>query len=269
MEPSLHSEDQLGAVWLAAAYRAGVNESVERVGDTVRRPASPWTPAVHALLRHLEDVGFDGAPRVLGIDDDGREVLTYVPGVEGHHAKQAALHDDRVLATVGRLIRRYHEAVEGFVPPLDARWQFQTGAPREGIVCHNDLAPVNTIYVDGEPCAFIDWEYAAPASPAWDLACAAWSYIPLYDDEWCHRYQYSTAPRGPRLRLLCDAYGLADDERVGFIDLIRARQMALYDTVRQAADPRAKAVWERTRGRQWLDAVAYLDRERDLWQAYL
>jgi hypothetical protein len=53
---------------------------VVRVGDTVRRAAGPWTPAVHALLRHLRDAGFSGAPLPLGVDGDGREVLTFVPG---------------------------------------------------------------------------------------------------------------------------------------------------------------------------------------------
>jgi aminoglycoside phosphotransferase (APT) family kinase protein len=156
------------------------------------------------------------------------------------------------------------------VPPPEAQWQFQENAPRHGIVCHNDLAPVNTIYVDAVPRAFIDWEFAAPAPPQWDLAGAAWSYVPLYDDQFCQRYGYSTAPRGPRLRLLCDAYGLT--ERAGFIDLIRSRELALYETVRltaEAGDPRSLAVWRETRGQQWLDAVAYLDRERDAWASYL
>jgi len=35
---------------------------------------------VHAVLRHLERAGFDGAPRVLGFDDRGREVLTFLDG---------------------------------------------------------------------------------------------------------------------------------------------------------------------------------------------
>src|SRR5262249_49783642 len=42
--------------------------------DTVRRPAGPWTPAVHALLTHLHAAGFHGAPRPLGIDEHGREI---------------------------------------------------------------------------------------------------------------------------------------------------------------------------------------------------
>ena len=58
-----------------------MTEGVVRVGRTVRRPVRPHTAAVHALLRHLEAAGFDGAPRVLGIDAKNREVLTYLPGV--------------------------------------------------------------------------------------------------------------------------------------------------------------------------------------------
>jgi hypothetical protein len=53
---------------------------VVRIGDTVRRPAGPWTPAVHALLGHLHAAGFPGAPQPLGLDEHGREVLTFIPG---------------------------------------------------------------------------------------------------------------------------------------------------------------------------------------------
>ena len=58
----------------------GTFTTLAKVGNTVRRSIGPWTPAVHALLRHLERVGFNGAPRVLDIDAQGREVLTYMPG---------------------------------------------------------------------------------------------------------------------------------------------------------------------------------------------
>jgi hypothetical protein len=55
-----------------------ITQGVVRVGNTVRRPTGPHTPFVHSLLRHLEEVGFDGAPRVLGIDEQGREILTFI-----------------------------------------------------------------------------------------------------------------------------------------------------------------------------------------------
>ncbi|NHN57193.1 hypothetical protein G9U51_15585 [Calidifontibacter sp. DB0510] len=40
-----------------------VTEGVVRVGDTVRCPVGDHSPLVHEVLRHLERVEFDGAPR--------------------------------------------------------------------------------------------------------------------------------------------------------------------------------------------------------------
>jgi aminoglycoside phosphotransferase (APT) family kinase protein len=245
---------------------------VVRVGDTVRRIRGPWTPAVHALLRHLEDVGFDGAPRVLGIDSAGREVLSHIAGDDSHHARNPALHSDAALVEVARLIRRFHHAVAGFVPPADARWQFLEGAPREGIICHNDLAPVNAVFHRGHLAAFIDWDFAAPASPVWDLACAAWSFVPLADDGFCRRYGYPLVPRGPRLSLLCDSYGLEGEDRSAFLDVCRDREVATVETIRLGAQRGNAAyarVWKETGGRRWLEAIHYLDVHRADWQRYL
>src|SRR5690242_20727743 len=80
------------ALLVATAKLAGVDQveeplfggnaaaGVVRVGGTARRPAGPHTPAVHALLSHLHAAGFGGAPRPLGIDERGREVLSFIPG---------------------------------------------------------------------------------------------------------------------------------------------------------------------------------------------
>lgn len=224
---------------------------MSRVGRTVRRRVGPWTPAVHALLRHLENVGFEGAPRVLGIDEQGREILTFIAGVEGRAAKQ---YDDETLAAVARLIRRFHEAVATFVPPPDCAWRSIPGAPRDGIICHNDLAPYNAVYDDRGPIAFIDWDTAAPAPPAWDLAYAAWRFVPLYPDEDCLKLGYPLTPRGPRLRRFCDAYGL--DEREGFVDLIRTRQQVEAGVDRTPTAPSQFA----------LRCLRYLDSQRDEWE---
>src|SRR5207245_2859525 len=92
-----------------------LSSRVMRVGATVRRPVGPWTPAVHALLNHLHAVGFDGAPRVLGLDDAGREILEYIPGEvawdERHHQLLGA---DQAVQQAGALLRRFHDAVADF-----------------------------------------------------------------------------------------------------------------------------------------------------------
>jgi hypothetical protein len=59
---------------------AGNTSSVWRRGATIRRSTGSWTPSVHRLLRHLEAAGFQGAPRVLGLDEQGREILSYLEG---------------------------------------------------------------------------------------------------------------------------------------------------------------------------------------------
>jgi hypothetical protein len=150
----------------------GSISAVAKVGDTVRRPAGPWTPAVHALLRHLEAVGFDGAPRVLGIDGQGREVLSYVPGEVPEWATPEVV-TGRVLEEVGGLLCHYHETVSGFVLPSGIAWSYESLQGRRKVICHNDLSPRNTVFRDGRPVAFLDWDLASPAPPVWDLAQAA------------------------------------------------------------------------------------------------
>ncbi len=95
------------------------------VEGTVRRPTGPWTPAVHALLRHLEQRGFRGAPRVLGIDEHGREVLTFLPGstVGAAQPWPPWIHSEDALEQVGTWLRRYHEVVSDFVPTAGAEWR--------------------------------------------------------------------------------------------------------------------------------------------------
>lgn len=196
-----------------------------RVGDTVRRSTGPWTPAVHALLRHLEKAGFGYSPRVLGIDAKGRESLTFLPG-ETAPATLDGFGSDQVLEAIASLLRRYHDAANGFEPPLDAHWRFTVGAPAAGtIVCHNDVAPWNVTFVDHEPTGLIDWDFAAPAPPVWDIAYALWRWAPLYPGD---RYG-PPEERARRMRLFCDAYGL--ERRGGLMDIVAQRQRALYDTL--------------------------------------
>ncbi len=85
---------------------------VVRVGDTVRRPPQP--AGVRALLQWYERVGFDGVPRFLGVDAQGREILSYV---EGEPAFAPVPSGDEVVSALGRLLRAAHDAQDGFERP--------------------------------------------------------------------------------------------------------------------------------------------------------
>ncbi|GLY24098.1 phosphotransferase [Micromonospora sp. NBRC 101691] len=153
-----------------------------RIGDTVRRTAGPWTPAVHALLQHLEAVGFAGAPRARGVDEQGREVLTYLPGevVGDRRPWPSWVHGADALRQVAGWLRDFHTAVAGFVPPPDAVWR-EGARWRPGlIVGHNDAAPYNAAWSGGRLVGFFDWDFAAPVPVGWDVAFTAFAWVPLH-----------------------------------------------------------------------------------------
>jgi hypothetical protein len=177
------------------------------VGDTVRKPVGLWTPTVHALLRHLENVGFDGAPRVLGIDDSGREILTYLPS--DARSRIDASKSDEALVGLGRLLRDLRESVDGFESPADAFWRLGKPLRAGEIICHNDVNPGNVVYRDGKPYALIDWDLAGPGSPLDDFVRAAILFTPLVPDEICRAWGFDEIPdRARRLGSLCEGYGI-------------------------------------------------------------
>jgi hypothetical protein len=168
-------------------------QGVVRVGDTVRRPPSPNAAFVRMLLAHLERCGFDGAPRCLGTDEHGREILSYVPGVVpadlGHH-------DDATLESVARLIRAYHDATATLFE------SFAENSAGIEVACHNDLSPCNTVFRDGQPVAFIDFDAAAPGSRIFDLGYATWLWLDLGNAD-C-----TAEEQGRRLRVFLTAYDM-------------------------------------------------------------
>lgn len=214
------------------------------VDGTVRRATGPWTPAVHALLRHLEERGFEGAPRVVGLDAKGREMLTLVPGLTVGATKPwpAWVHSDDALRQVGVWLRRFHDVMRDFVPPADARWRIGTHQWRPGdVVGHNDAAPYNAVWTEGTDGAtrlvgFIDWDFASPCSPAWDLAFTAFSWIPLHSREVVEAEGFHNFRSRPgRLRLLLDAYGWSGSV-AEVLDAVLARLAEHMSDVRGLAE---------------------------------
>jgi hypothetical protein len=192
----------------------GPHRRIERIGGTVHRPIMPWTPTIHHLLEHLRAVGFDLAPRPLGIDKHGREVLSFIEGESGP-AGWAKVTSDRGLATFAHVLRDYHQAVADFRPPQEAAWAATTGTTPAGqLVCHGDFGPWNVVWRDARPVGLIDWDYARPASPAQDLGWALQFVAPFRDDEECLRWlAYDRPPdRARRIEVFCTAYGLDSPE---------------------------------------------------------
>ncbi|MGI5171236.1 aminoglycoside phosphotransferase family protein [Spirillospora sp. CA-253888] len=213
-----------------------VHRRVVRVGGTVRRPVQPWTPAVHALLLHLEAVGFPYAPRVLGFDGQGREVLSYIPGESGPSA-WAKVTDDRGLDAFAALLRDYHDAVAGFAPAAGTVWAAGPGAPGDGeVVCHGDFGPWNTVWQGGRPVGIVDWDLARPAPRLHDVAYALQYVAPFRDDAECLRWLRYTEPpdRRRRLERFCAAYGLAPAD--GVVDAVIAVQREGVELVRRLAE---------------------------------
>ena len=239
-----------------------MNSGVVRVGDTVRRPAGPWTPAVHALLTHLHEAGFDGAPRPLGTDEHGREILSFIPGTvawpEGFHL----LDGDGQVRRVARLIREFHDAVAGFTPPPGAQWQALIPADGDEIIAHHDLAPWNLVVSDGQ-WAFIDWDTAAPGTRLWDLAYAMHGFVPLSADPALQRDDASR-----RLRLIADTYGLTEAERLDIIPMLARRTRAMRDFLAaqaaQGNQPWAR-LWQEGHGDTWHADTGYITQHERHW----
>ncbi|WP_345750185.1 phosphotransferase [Microbacterium rhizophilus] len=153
---------------------------VVRIGDTVRRETGPWTPAVHALLDRCEAAGVEGVPRARGVDERGREVLSFVPGDVLADAAAEILWSRDVLVEAARLMRRIHDAGAGLVgAPLS--WRAPAHAPAE-VICHNDFAPYNLLMSGGTLAGAIDFDFASPGPRLWDVAYLAYRIAPLAED---------------------------------------------------------------------------------------
>jgi hypothetical protein len=259
-----------------------VTEGVVRVGDTVRRPHAPWSATVAAYLRHLESVGFDGAPRFHGVDAEGRDVLDFVPGdVPSLPLVEAWAATEPVLLEVAKLLRSLHEASASFVPPPDARWfgdDLEVELPAElppepppDIVSHFDVTPQNVVFRHGLPVALIDFDLTRPGSRLRDVVNTAMWWVPLFPE----------ADRDPalaacdvlaRLAAFVDAYGLGDDDRAAFVDVAVHGATRSWYRMRANAEARGGGwarMWTEGVGERILRRRGWLLEQRDVLGAAL
>ncbi|WP_147804723.1 phosphotransferase [Alkalicoccus halolimnae] len=158
---------------------AGGNVSnVHRSGDTVRRELKPESPFIHELLKHLETRGIHFTPKFLGIDEQNREVLSFIEGEAGNYPLKEYMWSNEVLKEIAEKQRSYHEAVKDF--PIPNEWKPMDKTPDNlEVICHNDFAVYNIIFNQGKPAGIIDFDVAAPGPRLWDIAYTLYTCVPL------------------------------------------------------------------------------------------
>jgi aminoglycoside phosphotransferase (APT) family kinase protein len=221
--------------------------AVVRVGDTVRRTAGPWTPTVHALLRHLRAAGLTCVPEPLGLDDRGREILSLLPGRAATYPLPEAVLTDATLAAAARTLRALHDATATFAAPAGAVWQWPVREPAE-VVCHNDFAPYNLMFEGDALTGVIDFDLAAPGPRVRDAGYAAYRFAPLTSPSNPDVPHRGVDEQARRVACFCDAYGDGLLAPAAVVEAAVARLEELVDfIVRSAAagDPAQRAVLER------------------------
>ena len=162
-----------------------VLRGVVRVGSTVRRPMPADPDYVHELLAHLERCGFEGAPRFLGVDSRGREIVSYIEGTTLPH--NGFRLSSEAVAAGARLVRRVHD--------LTAGTEFAAGSE---VACHLNLSQPNFVFREMVPVAIIDWDVTRPGSRVSNFADFLWAFV--------HPGVYGDDEAGDMLRVAADAY---------------------------------------------------------------
>jgi hypothetical protein len=239
------------------ALSGGNMTPVVRVGDTVRRGAGPWTPTIHALMRHLRASGLTLIPEPFGLDEQGREIISLLPGQAATYPLPDFAWSDDTLVTLARTLRAFHDATLDFAPPPDAVWQWPAHEPVE-VVCHNDFAPYNMMFEDGRLTGVVDLDLASPGPRVRDLGYFAYRMVPLTDPANPDAPYPGVAQQTRRLAVLCDAYGEPPIMPAAVTEAALGTLYELVGFIRESAaagDPAQTAVLERG------DVVIY---ERDI-----
>jgi hypothetical protein len=236
--------------------------AVVRVGPHVLRPSSPHSGSIHAFLRSVSRAGFEGASLPVGIDADGRERLVFIDGEVPVPPYPDWSQSDTALASMARLLRALHDAARGF-DPRGHTWNDVLADPAGGaLVCHNDVEPSNVVFRDGVAVALLDFEFAAPGRPVYDLAQLARLCVPIDDAFDQARLGWRPADRPARLRLVADAYGLDRQGRTVLLSTMDDAIARIEAAVRRSVDagePNTVEMLNRTGG------IEKYDRRRRWW----
>lgn len=214
---------------------------VYRIGDTVRREVKPESPQIHRLLKHLEDKNFRYAPRFLGIDENGREVLSFIEGDAGNYPIKKHMWSNGTLKGIAKMLRLYHDTASDF--SFDESWKPLDNTPQPlEVLCHNDFAIYNIIFEGEMPTGIIDFDHAGPGPRLWDIAYTLYTCVPLsrfnlpesVEEEVYYNSSKDADRIKQRVKLFFDSYGMEIDEQI--IEMVLLRLEGLCKTIARKAD---------------------------------
>ncbi|GHJ41013.1 trifolitoxin immunity domain-containing protein [Streptomyces sp. TS71-3] len=248
--------------------------AVHRHGELVERPAPRNARALHAYLLALRGHGFDAAPMPVGLAPEGRERLTFLPGEVALPPFPGWAMTEAALASVGRLLRRLHEAGAAVAVDTRAWWPRDLADPEGGtMLCHNDVCLENVVFRDGRAAAVIDFDQVAPGRPLWDVAMTARYWVPMLDPVSAAGF-YPTGLDAPaRLRILADGYGLPPRDRAELPGVVeQATEVCRAFVARRVAGGDSvyvRALAERGGWERWDRIQAWLADHRETFTAAL
>jgi aminoglycoside phosphotransferase (APT) family kinase protein len=229
---------------------------VTRSGTHVLRPSNRHTASIHRFLAALRAHGFDGASRPVGVDPDGRERMDFIEGEVAVPPYPAWVQADDALRSIAELMRRFHEASRDV--GLDASgWSDEMADPSGGsLVCHNDVCLENVVFREGAAVGLLDFDFAAPGRPVYDVAQMARMCVPIDDDVSASRLGWLPADRAARLRLVADAYALdgsGRDELLAILSDSIAQGGRFVRRRVEAGDPNFVKMWNEMGGQGRFD----------------
>lgn len=190
---------------------------VVKVGETVRRESKP-NPYISDLLKYLEKVGCPYVPRYLGVDEKGREILSYIDGVvpgNDYPEIEGYMWSDVVLVELAKLLRNFHDATVGFTTSETSSNDYPEKSLHE-VICHNDVALYNVVFKDKLPVGIIDFDMVGLGPRIWDIAYTLYTSVPLAgfmpsgEDYTVVEYNKTdhASTRKERIKLFFDSYGM-------------------------------------------------------------
>jgi len=237
---------------------------VTRSGGHVLRPSGPYSGSVRAFLLSLRAAGFEAAPLPAGVVEDGRERLVFIEGDVPLPPYPQWAQSDEALESVAALLRRFHRA-SGLVGVPGMAWSSELADPAGGrMICHNDVCLENVVFRGGAAVALVDFDFAAPGRPVYDLAQFARLCVPVDDEISAARLGWQPADKPARLRLVADSYGLdasARRELAGVMADSIARGGEFVRRRVEAGDPNFISMWNAMGG------MERFDRRRRWWAA--